>query len=61
MAIVQPQPSRDTAIPDTTAVSPQENTGKAPFVPPKLTFVTPTLTKQGSVEKLTAGIIGTFS
>ena len=39
----------------------QDSKSKAPFTPPKLTFITPTLTKQGSVEKLTAGIIGTFS
>jgi len=37
------------------------HSAKAPFTPPKLTFVTPKLTKQGSVEKLTAGLIGTFS
>lgn len=49
-------------IPSTQGTTvPQDNKSKAPFTPPKLTFVTPKLTKQGSVEKLTAGIIGTFS
>lgn len=29
--------------------------GKRPFTPPKLTFVPPKLTKQGSLKHLTAG------
>ncbi len=34
---------------------------KQPFTPPKLTFVAPKLTKQGTVKDLTAGLLGTFS
>lgn len=60
MVTVQSQPASFTPAPPPTDVPPQENE-KAPFIPPKLTFVTPKLTKQGSVEQLTAGIIGTFS
>lgn len=33
---------------------------KPPFVPPKLNFVTPQLTKQGHIETVT-GLFGTFS
>jgi hypothetical protein len=35
--------------------------GKQPFTPPKLTFIAPKLTKEGSVASLTAGLLGTFS
>ncbi|MBX3010485.1 MAG: hypothetical protein KF832_03220 [Caldilineaceae bacterium] len=45
---------------DASAASPKS--ARQPFVPPKLTFVTPKLTKQGSVTTLTAaGLISTFS
>lgn len=61
MSTVQSHPTATTLPPVSTDVAPQDNKSKAPFTPPKLTFITPKLTKQGSVEKLTAGIIGTFS
>lgn len=61
MSTIQPQTSAITQPSSNAVLSPQENQEKAPFTPPKLTFVIPELTKQGSVEKLTAGIIGTFS
>lgn len=61
MSTIQSQPSAATLPSSSTVLPPQDNQGKTPFTPPKLTFVTPELTKQGSVEKLTAGIIGTFS
>ncbi len=40
---------------------PGTNGAKQPFVTPKLTFLTPTLTKQGSVTALTAALLASFS
>ena len=39
----------------------KDNGAKQPFVTPKLTFITPELTKQGSVATLTASLLGSFS
>ena len=61
MSTGQPQPTLVTPPPLPTPDLPAQENNKAPFTPPKLTFITPKLTKQGSVEKLTAGLIGTFS
>ena len=33
---------------------------RQPFTEPKLTFVVPTLVKQGNVSEITAGFIGPF-
>ena len=46
---------------ESTTLPPQDNQNKAAFTPPKLMFLIPELTKQGSVDQLAAGIIGTFS
>ncbi len=35
--------------------------GKAEWEEPKLTFVEPTLTEHGSVQKLTGGFFGSFT
>lgn len=54
------QPSTPKAAPvlPTLQASPQLASTRLPFVPPKLTFVIPKLTKQGSVIGLTAQIAG---
>ena len=40
---------------------PPDNQSKVAFTPPKLMFLIPQLTKQGDIDQLTSGIIGTFS
>ncbi len=61
MAIVQSHQTTVTPTHSSTTTQQPGNSEKTPFTPPKLTFITPKLTKQGSVEKLTAGLLGTFS
>lgn len=48
-------------LPSSSTSLPPDNQRKAAFTPPKLMFLVPELTKQGSVDQLAAGIIGTFS
>jgi len=55
----QVQPSF-TPLPTTDGATKQP-ASKLPFTPPRLTFVAPKLTKQGTVEALTAGLLGSFS
>lgn len=40
---------------------PSDNQSKVAFTPPKLMFLIPELTKQGGIDELASGIIGTFS
>lgn len=40
---------------------PPDKQSKVAFTPPKLMFLIPQLTKQGDIDQLTSGIIGTFS
>lgn len=35
--------------------------GKLPFIPPRVQFVQPTLTRHGSLADVTAGFFGIFS
>lgn len=55
----QVQPSF-TQLPATDGAT-KMSASKLPFTPPKLTFIAPKLTKQGTVEALTAGLLGPFS
>ena len=60
MSTKQIQPTLVSSEQSSTNLPEQDDTGKLPFTPPELTFVTPQLTKQGRIETVT-GITGTFS
>ena len=50
----------DTAGTEPLKISEADERGKAAFQVPKLTFIKPSLVRQGDFTKITAGFFGTF-